>query len=94
METKAALVRSDGTAELNTVAHVYMNFSLVIEPWNTKFDNSFRSNQPFQNSILAVRFLICLDYNTKRFKYFLHCLQKFRLVTISFLDHGIDIIYV
>ena len=45
MEAQTALVRADGTVELNSVAKVDMDFALVVNPRNTERDNALRLNE-------------------------------------------------
>ena len=44
METKTALVRSNCTIELYTVALVYMNLACIINPRNAEHNNALRLN--------------------------------------------------
>ena len=54
METKTALVWSDCTVELNAVATVYLNFTVVIYPRNTEHDNTFWFYNAFQKSCVLI----------------------------------------
>ena len=86
METKTALIRSDGAVELNAVAFIYLYVSFVVCPRNAEGDDSFRLYQAFKNSQLAVFFFIFVNNDLQGIKNFLYCLMEFRFAWILRYD--------
>ncbi len=82
MESQTALVRSDCTVKLYPKSLVDLNLSVIIYPRYTEFDLSFRLYKSLKKSFFAEFFFICLDHNTKRFKYFFYCLMKLRFAWV------------
>ena len=85
METKAALIRTDGAVELYAVSVVNLYLTLVVYPGHAEHNDPFRSREALQKSISSVLFLICFDHDTKGFQDFLYSLKEFRLIRILFL---------
>lgn len=52
MQSKTTLVRTEGRVELNTVAYVDFDFTVVIFPWNTELDNTLRDLNDTQSSFV------------------------------------------
>ena len=82
MKSQTSFVRSDRTVELYTVSCVNMYLSVVVNPWHTEFELSFRLNKSFQKCIFTELLLICFYYYSQGFQYFFDCLVKFRLCRI------------
>ena len=94
MQTKASLVGANGAVELNAVAGVDLNLSLVVNPRNAEFNLSFRIYQTFQKGVFPVFFFIGFDDNSQRFQNFLYSLMKLRLRRILLNHFRNDFIYV
>ena len=94
METKPALIRTNGAVELYAVSVVDLYLTLIIYPRNTEHDDPLRSREAFQKSISSVLFLICFDHDTKGFQDFLYSLKEFRLIRILFLYSCQSFIYI
>ena len=82
MEPQAALVGSDGTVELDTVAVVYLHLPLVIHPGYPEHNHPLRGGQPLQKSIFAKSRLVLLNHNGQGFQHLSNGLDKLRLVGI------------
>src|SRR3712207_8567354 len=78
METKATLIRSDGTVELHTIAYVNMNITLVIGPRHTEHDYTLRFYETL-NKLCFFKFRMLIINIFDRIKYFFNCLKEFRL---------------
>ena len=50
MEAQAALVRTNGTVELHSVAEVDMYLALVVHPWHTEGNDTLRLHQSLYDS--------------------------------------------
>ena|SRR5699024_2089649 len=94
METKTALVRSDGTVELHAVTFVYLNVAVVICPRNTEGNDSLRLYQTLKNSQFTVFFFILVNYYLQGIQNFLHCLMEFRFAWVLCYDSLVDLISV
>ena len=82
MKAKSAFIRSYCTAELYAVSCINLNLSVVIYPRNTELNLSFRFDESFKKSFFTELFLICFNYNTKRFKNLFYCLMEFRFCRV------------
>ena len=86
MESQAALVWTDCRVKLNSEASVDLNVTVVVNPWYSELNKSFRLNQSVNNACLNdVRSLF--NYWFKAFQYFLYSLKKFffTLVSLAYL---------
>ena len=73
METQTALVRTNGTVELHTVADVYLYLSLVVNPRHTERRDTLWLYKAFNNfCFLKLGMLVVNVLN--RGEYLLHCL--------------------
>ena len=73
MEADTTLVRTDSAVELHAVTEVYMDLTVVVNPWHTERDDTLWLHDALDNlSFLELRMLVVnvLDGN----KYFLNCL--------------------
>jgi hypothetical protein len=52
MESQAALVRTEGRVELNTIAAVDLWLVLVVFPDNTELDDSFRNCDDLESGLV------------------------------------------
>ena len=81
METDSALVWTDGTVALDSVASVHSYFAFVVYPRHTENDYALRLHDSFQNLLVhKVRMLDNIWGNA--FKYFFNCLVEFFLTRI------------
>ena len=55
METDTALVRAYGIVVLDTVAHVGLHLSFVVDPSNPEREHSIGDTQPF-DEVVAIKF--------------------------------------
>ncbi len=88
MEAQTALVGADGAVELDTVAVVHLNLTLVVHPGNPEQDGALRGGQALQQSVAAVSVLVLLDHGAQRFQNLIDRLMKFGLVGILLFDPG------
>jgi hypothetical protein len=51
VQTYAALVWTYGRVELNSVAAVYLNLAVIVNPGNTEENLSFRLNYSFKHAV-------------------------------------------
>ena len=73
METQTALVRTDGTVELNAVADVHLYLALVIDPGHTESGDALWFYDALHDfSLLKLRMLIV--HVLDRFKHFAYSL--------------------
>src|SRR5699024_4750794 len=85
METKSALVRSDGAVKLYAITTVYLNFTVIVNPWDTEHNNAFWFDDTFQKRCVLVFWFIV--YNQfQGIHNFCNSLDKFRFIWI-FLDN-------
>ena len=88
MEAQTALVGADGAVELDAVAVVHLNLTLVVHPGNPEQDGTLRGGQALQQSVPAVSVLVFLDHGTQRFQNLIDRLIEFGLVGILLFDPG------
>ena len=94
VQTQTALVGADGTVELNPVAVVHLNLTLVIHPRNPEQDAALGSGQPLQQGVALVGILVLFDNGTKRFQNFINRLIELGLVGILSFDPRQNIVYI
>ena len=94
METKAALVRTDGAVELDAVAHVDMSLAVVVDPGDTEHDSALRHGQTLQQSLTAVCGFILINHRTQRFQDLSDGLNEFGLVCILLGNQCQGFIYI
>ncbi len=59
MEAKSSLVRSDGAVELNSVAEVCLNLTVVVDPGHTEREDSVRLDESLDDlRLLELRMLV------------------------------------
>src|SRR5690606_36895119 len=92
VETKAAFVPTKGRVEFDTVTAVYPDFSLIVDPRNTKHNNPFRFNHPLKNTgfLISRILLVIIPHRTNNF---FNCLMKFIFSGSSLLKACNKIIY-
>ena len=88
MEAQTALVGSDGAVELDAVAVVHLNLTLVVHPRNPEQNGALGGGQTLQQSVPAVSILVFLNYGAQRFQNFIDRLIEFGLVGILLFDPG------
>ena len=94
MEAQAALVGAYGAVELNAVAGVDMNLTVVIGPRNAEDDLSLGCYKTLEKSALAVLLLICLNDGAEGFEHLFDCLVKFGLTRVFVNDHLIHFVQI
>ena len=94
METKAALVRSDGVVELDAVASLYMNLSFIVRPRNAEGDNAVRLHKPLKERNFSVLLFICVDDGADGLHHLSDSLKEFRLMSIFLPDRSENFINV
>ena len=88
MEAQTALVGSDGAVELDAIAVVHLNLTLVVHPRNPEQDGTLGGGQTLQQSVTTVSILVFLNYGAQRFQNFIDRLIEFGLVGILLFDPG------
>ena len=88
MEPEAALVGADGGIELNPVAVVHLNLTLVVHPGHPEHHSSLRGGQTLQQSVPAVGLFVLLDDGAQGFQHLVNCLIKFGLIRVLLPDTG------
>ena len=81
MEAKAALVRTYRAVKLNTVAAVYVNRAVVVDPRNSEYGCLFRCHKPLKKSRLLI-LRISLNGRLYGFKNLGDSLAKFGLIVV------------
>ena len=76
MKTKTALIGSDGAVELDTVALVYMDLSVVVNPGNAEHNDALGLNKSFKQRTFLI-FGMGLYNGGQRFENLSSCLVKF-----------------
>ena len=94
MKTKSSLVRSYSGIELYTVADIDMVLSLIIRPWYTEADDSFRFYETLKEGILTINFFVLLNNRRKGLQDSLCRLQKLRLSRMLLTQFLIYFIYI
>ena len=79
METDTTLVRTDGIIVLNTVAHVILHLTLVINPRNAEREDAVRNTQTV-NQIISFKFGILIIDIFNSGQHFFHCLDILRFI--------------
>jgi len=73
MEAQTALVRTDGTVELHTVADVHLYLALVVDPGHTEGDDALRFHDALHDfCLLKLRMLVIYVFD--RLQYFTYSL--------------------
>ena len=85
MVAQSPLVGANGVVVLNSVAHIGLYVSFVIDPCHAKFHQPVGDAQPFDEiGFLKFRVLVILIFN--RTQYLTHCLNVLRLIGESLLQ--------
>ena len=82
MEPKAALVRADGGAELDAVAAVDMDLSLVVNPRHPEGDHTLRFHKALDDALLLVFRMLAHD-EVQTLQNFQNGLVEFPLIGIA-----------
>ena len=94
VQTDAALIGADRTAELDTVTGIHMGLIMVIHPGYPEFDLTFRIDQPLQNRVPAIPFFVGIHHRTQRFQNLFDSLVKLRFRRIFSYDTRNDFIHI
>ena len=89
MEAKPAFIRTDGTVILYPVAAVNMDFSVIVNPGNTEFDDALGLNKALKQTGLFP-FGMLVNHQFERLENLSDSLQKLGLMGIAFFYLGID----
>ena len=87
MESKAALVRSDGARHLHPVATVHLHLAAVVDPRDAEGDHALGLHEPLQHPGVAVDGEP-IDAELDRAGRLSHCLQELRFVRVPGRDIG------
>ena len=79
METDTSLVRTDGVVVLNTVAHVVLDLSLVINPRHAERENTVGYAEAL-DEVVTLKFRMFVVFILDSSDYLFHCLKIFRLI--------------
>ena len=93
VEPDASLVGSDRGVELDSVAAVDLDLSLVVDPGNSEDDLAFGLYDALEHAVLFVDG-VCLKDGFQREQHFVYCLQEFRLVGVPLLCDCINFLCV
>ena len=91
MEAEAALVRSEGGVELNAIAAVNLNITLVVLPGHAEHNSAFGLGDSFEDTVFLV-LGIRLENRAESAKNFSDCLNEFRLIAVTMLEFFDDAI--
>src|SRR5574344_297847 len=86
MKSQTALVRSDSTVELNSVASVDLHSSVVINPCNSEHNLSLRLNDSLKNLLLD-KLGVCRKSCLNRCKELMYSLEELRFIRV--LSHNL-----
>ena len=89
MESETTLVRADSAVELNAVAEVYMNLTVVVHPWHTERDDTLWLHDALDDlSLFEFRVLIVNVLNgDQNFRYCLQILQLAWMLLLQLLHN-------
>ena len=73
VETQTALIRTNGTVELYTVADVHLYLALVVDPGHTEGDDTFRLHNTL-NNLCFFEFRVLVVHVLDRLQHFPYCL--------------------
>jgi len=90
METQTALVRTDGTVELDAETAVDLDAALIIVPRHAEHEYALGLHQPLENAMLFI-FRVTLHYRLERFEHFFYRLVEFGFGGILSYHQFIDI---
>ena len=90
METESALVRSDSAVELDTVAEVGLDLTVVVDPSHAESEDTVRLDKPFDNLRLFKLRMLVIDI-LDGFKNLLYGLKVFLLGRVLGLETGHDL---
>ena len=93
MESETALVRTDCTVELNAVALVYVNLTVVVNPRNAEADCSLGLNESLKQACLLV-FGVLVENGCQGLKYFCGCLMELGLAGVALDKICKNVLYV
>lgn len=85
METETALVRTDRAVELDAIAGVGLNLTLVVNPGDTESKDTVRFNHTLHD-LGFFEFRMLIIHILDRFKNLLYCLEIFVLSRILGLE--------
>ena len=85
VKTQAALVRAERAVHLDAIPAVYLDLALVVYPRNAELNHPLRLNKTFKDFAVSI-FFIPLNGGFDGLENLGHCLEKLRLVRVTFLD--------
>ena len=89
VEAETALVWTDGVVELDPVAGIGLNLTVVVNPCDAECENSVRLHEPLNNlGVFKLRMLVIHILN--RLKHFTYGLEIFLLRSVLGLKFGHD----
>ena len=88
MQAQAALVGTDGAVELDAIAAVDLDLTLVVQPGHAKHELALRLHDPFEDLVLLVLW-VAVQTRLQRLEHLSHSLVELRLPGVSLL-HQVD----
>ena len=89
MEAETALIWTDGIVELDPVAGIGLNLTVVVNPGDAECEDSVRLHEPLNNlGVFKLRMLVVNILN--RLKHFTYGLEIFLLRSVLGLKFGHD----
>src|SRR5690606_39348994 len=85
MEAYAPFIRTQGITELHTPAAVYLYFTFIVFPVDTKSENTVRLNQALKY-FKSIIFRVGVVYRSNGDCNFFYRLNKLRLVGVTCFD--------
>ena len=82
VKAQGRFIRADGTAHLDAKPAIHLHLALIIRPGNPKGDNPLGLNDSFQDSRLAIAWIL-IQYRVDAVKHLLDGLDKLFFVWIS-----------
>ena len=87
MEADSALVGPDGAVHLHTETPVDVDFTFVVEPWDTEHDDALRLRYAFED-FLVHQIGVSDDIGSHAFEHLPDCLVKLLFSRVSGDDAG------
>ena len=82
METQSALVRPDGTVELDTEAPVDPDLAAVVHPRHPELDDTLRLHNALHHALFDI-LGVCLYHRLQGLQHLLHRLVKLRFTRVT-----------